>query len=82
MPRVRFEPTIPASKRAKTVHALDHSATVPGRANHLRSKKKLEGSCHRLCGVLSQNLPGDVSKTTKLSVTMAGDPARFETCTP
>jgi hypothetical protein len=28
MPRVRFEPTIPASKRAKTVHALDHWATV------------------------------------------------------
>jgi hypothetical protein len=30
MPRGRFEPTIPASKRAKTVHALDHSATVTG----------------------------------------------------
>jgi hypothetical protein len=30
MPRVGFEPTIPASKRAKTVHALDHSATVTG----------------------------------------------------
>jgi hypothetical protein len=30
MSRVRFEPTIPASKRAKTVHALDHSATVTG----------------------------------------------------
>jgi hypothetical protein len=26
MPRVGFEPTISASKRAKTVHALDHSA--------------------------------------------------------
>ena len=25
-----FEPTIPVSKRAKTVHALDHSATVTG----------------------------------------------------
>jgi hypothetical protein len=31
MPRVGFEPMIPASKRAKTVHALDHSATVTGR---------------------------------------------------
>jgi hypothetical protein len=30
MPRVEFEPTIPTSKRAKTLHALDHSATVPG----------------------------------------------------
>jgi hypothetical protein len=28
MPCVRFEPTIPASERAKTVHALDRSATV------------------------------------------------------
>jgi hypothetical protein len=30
MPWVRFEPTIPASERAKTVHALDRSATVTG----------------------------------------------------
>jgi hypothetical protein len=30
MPRVGFEPTITASERAKTVHASDRSATVPG----------------------------------------------------
>jgi hypothetical protein len=30
MPRVGFEPMIPASKRAKIVHAVDHSATVTG----------------------------------------------------
>jgi hypothetical protein len=30
MPRVGFEPTITASERAKTVHALDRSATVTG----------------------------------------------------
>jgi hypothetical protein len=30
MPRVGFDPTIPASKRAMTVHALDHSPTVSG----------------------------------------------------
>jgi hypothetical protein len=30
MPWVGFKPTIPASKRAKTVHALDRSATVTG----------------------------------------------------
>jgi hypothetical protein len=30
MPRVGFELTIPASKRAKTVHVLDYSATVTG----------------------------------------------------
>jgi hypothetical protein len=28
MPQVGFQPTVPASERAKTVHALDHSATV------------------------------------------------------
>jgi hypothetical protein len=30
MPCVEFEPTILAFQRAKTVHALDHSATVTG----------------------------------------------------
>jgi hypothetical protein len=30
MPCVGFEPTIPASERAKTVHALDRAATVTG----------------------------------------------------
>jgi hypothetical protein len=28
MPRVEFEPMIPIVVRAKTVHALDHAATV------------------------------------------------------
>jgi hypothetical protein len=28
MPRVRFEPTIPVLKQAKTVHALDGAATM------------------------------------------------------
>jgi hypothetical protein len=30
MPCLGFEPTIPASERAKTVHALDRLATVTG----------------------------------------------------
>jgi hypothetical protein len=30
MPLMRFEPTIPVLKRAKTFHALDRSATVTG----------------------------------------------------
>jgi hypothetical protein len=30
MTRVGFQPTIPVSKRAKTVHALDRGATVIG----------------------------------------------------
>jgi hypothetical protein len=38
MPCVGFEPTIAASERAKTVHALDGSATMTGclQINHLR----------------------------------------------
>jgi hypothetical protein len=30
MPRVGFEPTIPAFERAKTVHALDRAVTMIG----------------------------------------------------
>jgi hypothetical protein len=30
MPRLEFEPTIPAFEREKTVHALDRAATVIG----------------------------------------------------
>jgi hypothetical protein len=33
MPSVRFEPTIPASERAKAVHALDRAATVTSMEN-------------------------------------------------
>jgi hypothetical protein len=33
MPPVGFEPTIPASERAKTVHALDRAAIVTGFIN-------------------------------------------------
>jgi hypothetical protein len=32
MSRVEFEDTIPIFERAKTVHALDHAATVIGNA--------------------------------------------------
>jgi hypothetical protein len=34
MPSVRFEPTIPASEREKTVHASDCPTTVTGRKVH------------------------------------------------
>jgi hypothetical protein len=37
MPRVRFEPMIPAFERAKTVHALDRAATVIGWGKELYS---------------------------------------------
>jgi hypothetical protein len=33
MPWVGFEPTIPASERAKTVHVLDRSVTITGKDN-------------------------------------------------
>jgi hypothetical protein len=39
MPRVGFEPMIPAFERAKTVHALDGAATVIGTSKHRQSWK-------------------------------------------
>jgi hypothetical protein len=41
MPCVGFEPTIPASELAKTVHVLDRSATVPGRLDLIEKGKLL-----------------------------------------
>jgi hypothetical protein len=38
MPCLGFEPTIPAPKRAKAVHALDSSAAVTGQGQHHLSK--------------------------------------------
>jgi hypothetical protein len=35
MPWVGFEPTIPASERAKRIHALDRSGTVTGTLNNI-----------------------------------------------
>jgi hypothetical protein len=35
MPCVRFEPTIPTSEQAKTVHALDRSAIVTGNLSNI-----------------------------------------------
>jgi hypothetical protein len=40
---VRFEPTILASERAKTVHALDRSTTVTGRSLVTIIKLKEQG---------------------------------------
>jgi hypothetical protein len=36
MPCVGFQPTITASERAKTVHALDRSATVTGQIQYYK----------------------------------------------
>jgi hypothetical protein len=38
MPREGFEPTIPASERTKTVHALDRAATVIGNEQAIAAK--------------------------------------------
>jgi hypothetical protein len=43
MPRVGFEPTIPAFERAKTVHVLDCAATVIG-SSYNRLSKHLDPS--------------------------------------
>jgi hypothetical protein len=39
IPRVGFKSTIPASERAKTVHALDRTATVTGWPKHVVTNK-------------------------------------------
>jgi hypothetical protein len=68
MPRVGFESTIPASKRAKTVHALYHSATMTGipqyslfkfsqhveRTRHLHPLPNRRLTLSRLHSVISQ----------------------------
>jgi hypothetical protein len=41
MPRVGFEPTIPAFERANRVHALDHAITAIGTAKALRDTKSI-----------------------------------------
>jgi hypothetical protein len=41
IPCVGFEPTIPASERAKTVHALERSVTVTGKGPHIYANCKL-----------------------------------------
>jgi hypothetical protein len=38
MPKVEFEPAVPAPARAKTVHALDRSVTVIGKQGPLGFK--------------------------------------------
>jgi hypothetical protein len=38
MPWMEFEPTIPASERAKTLRALDRAATVTGDGNGCEGK--------------------------------------------
>jgi hypothetical protein len=51
MPSVGFEPTIPAFERAKTVHVLDHEATVIGKILYLRRYTRIFS-----CSCLLQSL--------------------------
>jgi hypothetical protein len=67
MPRVGFEPTIPASKRGKTVHAFFYlvceaigTAATPGLLCQPRVMMKMIEEADRLAGeteVLGENLP-------------------------
>jgi hypothetical protein len=50
MPRVGFEPTTPVSERTKTVHGLDHAATVIG-VIKITMKKYLHGKLTRIFNV-------------------------------
>jgi hypothetical protein len=45
---MEFEPTVPASKRAKIVYALDRSATVTGPCAGLRNWKSDEDKNQQL----------------------------------
>jgi hypothetical protein len=67
MPWVRFESTIPAFKRAKTVHATDRAATVIGR-------KFLEGRKCRLIQVRTGSLREGTEENHITSVRVAGAP--------
>jgi hypothetical protein len=42
MPWVGFEPSIPGSERAKTVHDLDWSATVTGKYLYITGYKYMQ----------------------------------------
>jgi hypothetical protein len=44
---VEFEPTVPASERAKTMHALDRTATVTG-PRHITGLNIHESGPHRV----------------------------------
>jgi hypothetical protein len=44
MPRAGLKPTIAVFERAKTVHALDHGATVIGSANKYTHETEWRGS--------------------------------------
>jgi hypothetical protein len=61
-----FEPTIPASERVKTVHALERSATMTG---YLKSNKQ-----NKLCGFSPQSelyRPSDRRLSAKLVLILA-----------
>jgi hypothetical protein len=57
MPYVGFEPAIPASKPAKTVHVLDRSATMTGAPAALHLVKEPRYALDRRLGDL-QSRPG------------------------
>jgi hypothetical protein len=52
---VGLEPTIPVSERAKTVHALDHSATVTGTCYLIRPKSLILPTDFRIIDFRADN---------------------------
>jgi hypothetical protein len=59
MPYVGFELTIPASERAKTVHALDRAATVTGHRHELLT----DNCCFCLCLGYEKSMISDINIT-------------------
>jgi hypothetical protein len=75
MTRVGFEPTIPAFQRAKTVHALDHAATLNGIYMHMQQENTPLniGTFHRSRGGSSS--PGLGQNFSLLRVVQTGSEA-------
>jgi hypothetical protein len=74
MPQVRFEPTIPVFEKAKTVDALDRTATVIGQdITHPLENPEVHYCFHKrlpLVSILNQKhlLPGSSTRTLPLSL--------------
>jgi hypothetical protein len=76
MPRVGFEPRILASERAKTVHALDRSATVIGTHNGLHGATVCAKIYSRIGSMMEQ-----ISETWLSNSILSRLRAREDLCT-
>jgi hypothetical protein len=63
MPRVGFEPTIPAFERVKTDHALDRAVTVMGQKDHyLQQNISLSNKSYNLATLLQTAYKSDIHR--------------------